>query len=243
VNKYKLLVTESKFIQQGQQLCDFTSEIEVKHNLNLDDEIYLRLDKNGLHVCWHNKLELNVKDIYTNFRTRYKDFKYDLLIKAIQEKPENKTVLDITSGLGKDSLIMARYGFKVTMLEANPLLVTIVYYALQSKIIPNTNLTLIYANSLNYLQNKIQSPDIIYLDPMFNDEKTALAKKDMQLIQAIVPSNDPQDTIKLFNLAHNCVKHKIIVKRDNKLPAIIASPKVTYAFSGSTVRFDIYVVK
>jgi 16S rRNA G966 N2-methylase RsmD len=241
VSKYKLKIIEAQLMQQGQQLCAVTGDIEITKEQQIDDEIFLRLDKNGLHVCKANKQELNVRNLYTNFRTRYQ--KFDLIIKAIQDKSVNRTVIDATAGLAKDALILARYGFKVIMLESNALLVTIVYYAMLTKIIPNTNLTLIYTNSLDYLNSHVKLADVIYIDPMFNDLKPALAKKEMQLIQALVQTNTIQDTLQLFNLAYASAKHKLVVKRDNKLPSLKPELPPTYAISGSTVRFDVYTIK
>src|SRR3989338_4490885 len=104
-------------------------------------------------------------------RKQFGGGKNQLIGRAIGMKSKEKlSVLDLTAGLGEDGFIYL-------------------------------SLKLIHIDSLNYLLQLDSNdyPDIIYLDPMFpNQHKTALNKKEMRIIKAIV--GDDVDSEKLFNL-------------------------------------------
>ncbi|MDQ5920310.1 MAG: rRNA (guanine1516-N2)-methyltransferase [Pseudomonadota bacterium] len=164
---------------------------------------------------------------------------------------------DLTAGLGKDALILAAMGYNVTMFEQHPVLATILYYALDKKIIPAKNLHLIFGDSYKFLQQTVEQgtgrPNVIYLDFMFKHDKSAKAKKDMQLIQLLMShslfgedsdKHDANNTVvneqKLFTLSYQIALNKIIVKRENKQEGIVDIPKPTYSKQGKTIRFDVY---
>jgi len=50
--------------------------------------------------------------------------------------------------------------------------------------------------------------------------------------------NDEQQ---LFQKSYVKVLNKLVVKRDNKQASLVASPKVSYAKQGKTIRYDIYI--
>ena len=112
------------------------------------------------------------------------------------------------------------------------------YYASLVGLIPS-NVTVIWANSIDYLKKSKVRPDIIYLDPMFKDTKSAKSKKNMQLIQNLV-DRDVFDDKLLFVLSMNIALDKVIVKRDNKQKTIHELYNVSYQKYGKTVRYDIY---
>jgi len=89
--------------------------------------------------------------------------------------------------------------------------------------------------------NKVYN--LIYLDPMFNDGKQALAKKDMQLIDLLIHQVSLKyatDNQALFELARKRCRQKLIVKRDNKQAELVSQPVPTYLKKGKTIRFDVY---
>ena len=65
-------------------------------------------------------------------------------------------VLDLTAGLGRDSILMALAGFNVTMLENNPYLAIILNY-LSANFDDQLKLTVQYINNREYLQKNSQN--------------------------------------------------------------------------------------
>ena len=207
-------------------------------------------DESGLAIISPTFKPIYVSDIYAKLRVRLKNLNQNLLIQATKLKTKlPTTVWDLTAGLGMDAILMANFGYKVTMVEQNPTLVTILRYALTNELIPNCyNLNLVHANSLEFLLQEHENfPDIIYLDPMFRDKKSAKSKKAMQIIELLTSAAEISEDIedaenkKLFHMATLYAKYKVIVKRDNKGSVLVDFPKPDYVKMGKTVRYDVYL--
>jgi 16S rRNA (guanine1516-N2)-methyltransferase len=156
-------------------------------------------------------------------------------------------VLDATAGLGQDAFILASLGCRVTLFERNP-----VIHALLADGLSRASLNVDCApiiermelregSSIEWLERaEVHAADVIYLDPMFpHREKSALVKKEMQVFQTIVGSDD--DSEQLLRAALRCARHRVVVKRPRKAAAI-AGPKPTTRIEGKSSRYDIYAL-
>ncbi|MFN8769759.1 MAG: class I SAM-dependent methyltransferase [Neisseriaceae bacterium] len=252
MNKYYLLCTNPQYIEEAYKLAKFTDMLEVRQNSNeplLENHIpYLLLDDKGLAIqCQHFK-PLYTYEIYTNLKGRKSNILQELIIQTIKIKNKAKdqvTILDLTAGFGKDSNLIASFGYNVIMVERNPVLATIIYHAILHNYF-NNNVQIIYMDSIDYLEsfNSLLPIDAIYLDPMFEQDKSSKAKKEMQIIDNIISTFDTldnsfQSNARLFKLAQNITK-KIIIKRDNKQKPLIDNPKPSYSKLGKTIRYDVY---
>lgn len=89
--------------------------------------------------------------------------------------PEKRSVLDTTMGLASDSIVLSFAGHKVTALESQPLIHTIVARGLQTFDAGNSavnqamrRIQTCCTDSLTFLKSQPdQSVDIVYCDPMF----------------------------------------------------------------------------
>lgn len=221
------------------------SLIEPKTEINAN--VYLCLECDGLYVYSDQFKPLNLKNFYSEFIGKRKPgIKSEILIQAINLRVNSDEVirgLDTTAGLGRDAILMSFAGYRVTMLENNPYLAVILNYLCAEFSIQLPFLRLIHVDNLSYLSETSESYNFIYLDPMFNDGKQALAKKDMQLIDLFIRQSSVDyalDANGLFNNARLKCQQKLIVKRDNKQIELVANPKPTYVKKGKTIRFDVY---
>ncbi len=238
-----LYYTEEKLFPIAKMLNEFTNCCKLLNHEPIGLPLYLRLDAKGLAIISTDFKPVYVSEIYAKLVSRYRNLKDELLVKIVKDKFKTRAqIWDLTAGLGKDAFILASAGYSVTMVEQNPLLATILYYALHNNIIPKRNLNLVYANSIDFLSLSSVRPDIIYLDPMFKEDSTSKAKKEMQLIQMLTDNDAILDDIELFNLSYNKAQSNVIVKRDNKQASLVSTPMPTYTKSGKTIRFDIYSV-
>ena len=81
-------------------------------------------------------------------------------------------------------------------------------------------------------------PDIIYLDPMYPlHKKSALVKKEMQYLQAILGVEE--DSEPLLRMSLFLAKKRIVVKRP-KLAAPLAGLPADICYKGQSTRFDVY---
>ncbi len=163
------------------------------------------------------------------------------IIKACQPKPGLR-IIDATAGWGRDAAILTYCGANVLMLERHPVMAALLQDALM-RFKPSAKqgqLSLLYSNAVDYLQalSDQDFPDLIYIDPMHPErQKTALVKKDMQILQHLIgPDKDAQS---LIQLAKNRAKKRVVVKWPQYEPALLPAQR---SISGKTVRFDIYSI-
>lgn len=181
------------------------------------------------------------------YRSKQAGLKKELLARAIGIKPlEKPAIVDATAGLGRDSFILAHLGFTVTMLERSPVIHALLNDALhrleQHQAFEDTakRMQLILTDANEWLDSQTSKPDVIYLDPMFPArQKSASVKKEIRLLQALLPTTDEPDS--LFKNALSCATRRVVVKRPRHANPI-ADQKPTYSLAGTTCRFDIYTV-
>lgn len=172
----------------------------------------------------------------------------ELLVKALGGGMPRPSVLDATAGLGRDAFIMASHGYPVTMLEREPVLVVLLEDGLRraatdaqlGEIVGRMNLQA--ADAREYLRAASPgSVDVIYLDPMFGDSgKSARVKKDLRLLQELLPAEEPSG--ELLELALKVARYRVVVKRGIKA-APLDGRQPSVAIKGKAVRFDVYALR
>lgn len=244
----KLYCQNENALLDAQKLVTFTNQINCCVTDEINEEIYLFYTNDGLEVRSLNFKPFRLNEFYRDFiKKRSGLLSKENLLQALNynklKTMAGLTALDLTGGLGRDTLILGLAGFKVTVVERNLYLACILNYL--AIIIRDTipHFEVIYQDSCNYLGSNQAEFTCIYYDPMFEDNKKALSKKDMQLIDLFV--NYEQSTMNkidnsaIYQLAKQCC-HKLVVKRDNKQEFFIPQVKPTYQKIGKTVRFDVY---
>lgn len=160
------------------------------------------------------------------------------LCKAVGIRQQPK-ILDATAGLGRDAFIFAKLGCNVTLLERHPILATQLmqaWHELEDTALKQ-RMQVCHQDALRFLDG-CGMFDVIYLDPMFpEDKRTALAKKDMQMLQSLV-GHDP-DSDQLLSLAKAKATRRVVVKR-HKLSPYLAGEAPDLCFKGKTTRYDVY---
>jgi 16S rRNA (guanine1516-N2)-methyltransferase len=171
------------------------------------------------------------------------------IIKSCSNKQRNiATILDLTAGWGADSLTLAGNGKRVTMLEQNQLVYSIVAYSLNRLGATTAGSTLAKrlaienTSALDYLlaHAEAEGYDCIYLDPMFPAHKSgAKPAKEMQILQALTGNIDIETC---FETALQKARKRVVVKRPAKAPNISAL-KPDLVYREKTIRFDIYLTR
>ena len=154
-------------------------------------------------------------------------------------------IVDATAGWGRDAAILASFGADVLMLERQPMMAALLADGLNRLLpISSLKLSLMHADAEDYFKalSELNYPDVIYIDPMHPvRQKSALVKKDMQLLQRLTGSDDAcldDDTLALIQLAIAHTRQRVVVKWPQRLPALL---KPDSSIAGKTVRFDIYL--
>jgi 16S rRNA (guanine1516-N2)-methyltransferase len=159
------------------------------------------------------------------------------------KSPQKPTLLDVTAGLGRDAFVLASLGARVTMLERSPVLAAMLADGLQRLY----RQTLDYADRLTLVETDAASLlatvtfgqfDVIYLDPMHPPrQKSALVKKEMRIIRALV--GDDIDAAQVLTLARHKAP-RVVVKLPRLANTLIDdAPNLQYV--GRSTRYDVYL--
>lgn len=162
------------------------------------------------------------------------------------KKAANPRIIDATAGFGRDAFVFASLGCQVTLIEQHPLVAALLADALlrashdlQTADIVS-RMQLHHGNAMDYLASlsEAERPDVIYLDPMYPArEKSALVKKEMQLLHQLVgPDSNSMD---LLNLSRDVALKRVTVKRP-KGAEYFANQKPHVSIESKNTRYDIY---
>ena len=172
----------------------------------------------------------------------------EFIARAVGVKPNQAPlrVLDATAGLGRDAFVLATLGCKVTLCESSPVVAALLEDGLRRARQCETlqavmdNVHYVGGDAIAHMQSVVEPYDVVYLDPMFPEKnKSALVKKDMQLLQAIVGATENGET--LFQAAKACAAKRVVVKRHRlSTPLVAAAP--SHHIVGKSSRFDVYMV-
>ncbi len=158
------------------------------------------------------------------------------------------TVFDATAGLGRDAFVLACLGCRVHLFERSPIIGVILEDGLNRAMadpeigdIVRDRMTLSIGDSSELMQQLIQDkPEVAYLDPMYPPRtKSALVKKEMRLLRAIV--GDDPDAPQLLETALRYALKRVVVKRP-RLARPITGPEPSLQITGKNSRFDVYLI-
>ncbi len=157
------------------------------------------------------------------------------------------TVLDATAGLGRDAFILASLGCRVQLVERSPIIATLLIDGLSrasqdAKGAAVTQFMTVICDEAKKILETIapeNSPDVVYLDPMFpHQHKSALTKIEMRLIRNVV--GDDKDADMLLPLALKKARKRVVVKRQRYAPALKGNSP-SFVVKGKSNRYDIYL--
>lgn len=170
------------------------------------------------------------------------------LAKAVAlKKGATPSIVDATAGLGRDAFVFASLGCQVTLIEQQPLIAALLADALYrakedsetAQIIARMRLH--HGNALEYLTNIADAgrPEVIYLDPMYPArEKSALVKKEMQLLHQLVGADS--NNRELLKMSRQMALKRVTVKRP-KGAEYFTHQKPQASIESKNTRYDIYV--
>lgn len=235
-------IQRAQFVAQRLQLPVIVAETELK----LYDFILL---VTADYLALQDTRQTNTKPMYVDFLTGKNAWRQqaggkELLAKAVGYKPRYQPyVIDASAGLGRDAFVLASLGCRVLMLERSAIIAALLQDALARlhAVKNDYNLQLIQQNANDYLKHldAAHRPEVIYLDPMYPERnKTALVKKEMRILRAIVGSDE--DAHITGQTALNVALKRVVVKRPKSAIPLMDKPDLS--FSGNHSRFDVYLL-
>lgn len=164
----------------------------------------------------------------------------ELIIKALASGKKNLHILDLSAGLAIDAVFMVQQGFKVTAIERNPQIFSLLQAALRKAQRQDLkNLEFVHDDSLHFLSALPSNHpyDVAYFDPMYPEKKkSALPRKEMVIFRQLV--GDDEDAENVAALALTKGFSRLVIKRPLRAPFLL--PGVRHSFQGKSVRYDLY---
>ena len=156
---------------------------------------------------------------------------------------EHPLICDATAGLGRDAFVFASLGCQVILLEQSVVVHALLDDALRrarehtktSEIAERMQLYKIDSTTLPGSWPIETLPQVIYLDPMYPDNKRT-AKKEIQLLRTLLDDHDKEEEL----LQAACrTAPRVVVKRPRRAPPL-AQAKPSGNIVSANTRYDIY---
>ena len=215
---------------------------------SVDTQFFIKFEKGSLSL--HRVGDKPREKFSVNFENTRRLTSHDALIRAMG--PDVVHVIDATGGWCVDAASLAQYGYRVSAMEQNSIVVTMVQLAVVGMGWCD-RFSLRCCDSIRVLTDLTTRACVVYLDPMYPvTSKTAKSKKALQWLQQLV--GPPRGESELLFAALGAASKRVVVKRPHHAPPLTLNEKTKSMAKekGSTggnlvgcvrtklVRFDIY---
>ncbi len=154
-------------------------------------------------------------------------------------------VVDMTAGLGRDGVLLAAAGHRVTLIERyRPLALLLADGVRRAAQIVElqpivAQIEWVAAESRAWVE-AATGIEVIYLDPMFpHRSKEARVKKELFLLQQLLgPCTLPEEQ-QLLTAARAAAELRVVVKRPKSAPPLAGEP-ADYVVPSKQFRYDVY---
>ncbi len=162
------------------------------------------------------------------------------------------SVLDTTAGMAGDAFVLATLGCSITLLERSPMIFALIEDAVERASLNESfepilkqGFNIINQDANDYIKEQLSAnstpPDVIYIDPMYpHKKKSALVKKDMQILQRLHGEDD--NAAELLKNALLYAKKRVVVKRPAQTETI-SDKKPNTCIKSKKTRYDIYTIE
>jgi len=162
------------------------------------------------------------------------------------------SILDTTAGLAGDAFVLATLGCPITLIERSPVLFALIENAVeraslsdQFQTIIKQGFHIINCDANKYITEQLKTnnnaPDVIYIDPMYpHRKKSALVKKDMQILQRLHGKDN--NAAELLDNALLYAKKRVVVKRP-VLAETVSEKVPNTCIKSKKTRYDIYTIR
>ena len=209
----------------------------------------LEIDERGLTLVRDDRrpalrLHLDFASGRQGYRLAHSGHQREDLIRALGGLPRDSLVVDATAGLGRDTLLLAAHGFRVHAWERHPVVYHLLADALdragQSAALAALVRRITLHEGAADPAGLAEIPAAAVFDPMFPERrKRAAVKKEMQLLQLLLPENPDRDAEETLTQLRAGVSRRVVVKRPLHAPALGPQPPQA-SVRGRSTRFDIY---
>ncbi len=180
------------------------------------------------------------------FAQRRKRASAERLVHAVSLRGQPVRVVDATGGFGRDAVLMASAGCDVCVYERHPIVAAMLRDGLERAGVyagPSNPLKTIEVreeDAIRALADHQPAPEVVYLDPMFEQTGQAQVRKASQALRRLVGTDG--DTEHLLEVALQVATQRVVVKRPIHADPL-GSLSPTSILKQRQTRFDLYAVK
>ena len=158
---------------------------------------------------------------------------------------QSERILDLTSGFGSDTTLLAGMGFQVECRERHPIVYALLQDALQraashplySEALSN-NIRLQFGDAKDVGSSFLRAFDAVYVDPMYPPKKSKAAPpRRAQLLQMI--AGEDLDQQELFLWVREHAKRMVVKRPKHASPALEEAPH--HQVESKMVRWDVWL--
>ena len=202
-------------------------------------KITLHKTSDGYQIIDHEK-NMKMTLSFDDYSKIIQDNRKHQLNKII--KANNLDILDCTGGFAKDAAILASLGNNITLIEQNPMIMSLLIDArgkMKNDEIRSVfnRIKIKFGNCIDFIRNTNKHFDYIYFDFMFNINKSALPSKNEQFLRKIV-KNDRNVNINIIQETVQRVVSKIIIK-DHISSNDYDNFDIINTYKGKTVKYHL----
>lgn len=244
VTKLPLLI-KTELPQEKLWIHDFVTEV-TKDEDSLSS-LYMQYDEEGLCLIEKGPLKPLRADFLSGelqHKRRMSIGKNSLIGKALGVAKGNRRIVDANMGMAGDTWMFLCMGLTVIAIERSPVVYSLVRDGIErakqnSKFTEwlGDRLTLVFADSFDFLENFKEEADVIFFDFMFEEDRSALPKKTMQLFHKLKLSD--QREIEIVKKALKLPVARVLVKRHSQAKPLLPSPN--HSYEGKSIRYDYYL--
>lgn len=196
-----------------------------------DTDLCLVMDGGVLSL--RDQRERRLRDLSVDFNAPEPASKKQLLGRAVGRR--TRSIVDATAGWGEDARRLHAMGYRLTLVERNPLMAALLSNAAARA---GASMEVVAADAIDYLQVRPGAWDCVYLDPMFPPKRrtSTLAKRPMRLLREL--TGDDPDKDRLIQAAMIAAAKRVVVKRPDHGEPVLGEPAQTVA--GKLVCYDVY---
>ncbi len=203
----------------------------IRFLLDIEDGI-LKLMESG---------SVRFRPIYCHSGSLQRISRRTLLGRAIGRKAQ--TVIDATAGLGGDAFLLSRMGYSVLAIERQPVIAALLEDGIL-RILESSDRIKIefrFADSRKTLFNMNESPDVIYLDPMYpaGRKSSVAVARPIRILREL--AGDDSDIDSLLNASFKFASRRVVIKRPH-FAEPLRRDKLSDSVMGKLVRYDLYQV-
>ncbi len=231
----KYILSDSKFqpvLEEWKSFLDLNFTVESDIKILFDSECPQITDSEN------RKLRIDFNNDTENYNKFKSNITSEPLSRALGSGKKGLKVLDLSAGMGIDSLFLVQLGYTVSGIERNALLYLALMTALKNS--PDQldkKLTFKFSEANIFLKTSSEKFDVCYFDPMFpQKKKSALPKQEMIMFKNLVgPDSDATEVLQTAITTNQF--NRIVVKRPIGAEPLL---KPSGAIEGKIIRYDIY---